>query len=485
MACSSTGTTSKSSNGGYKHNLDFVDVIHERFFCSVCTKVMKDPYLVVCCGQKYCKRCLQSWLKTQSTPTCLHCRAAGRRFQHVVERGMKSEIESFHVLCPHHTSGCEWIGELRNLDNHLQSEDGCEFYEVVCPNKCQNDFNEYIKIQRGELQYHLQQLCLLRQISCIYCSEIITAKQYYSHEAICTMFPMECPNKCGEQGVVRKTIDAHRLSCMNEVILCTYAHAGCTRKMKRRDLDRHLTNSQTYHLQKMSAEFDKLKQEREELQAIVHQELKLAKHEHLDREYWLLSLETQFQDSRNLDTTDLYFRMMNFQQISSGQCNWSSPTFSFRGFILKLQFSAINQTLLLELYREIMGNGAADICQGNVSIYIKTIRNQISNFDLTDHVQHFSSHQYSFANTQAGCHNASGLLQLPYHKQTARPFLPCSQNARPPPPRRPCSLKYTFDSNSMTLESKVLQSWSSNEVDKWQSFMDNDSILWCVTRRKL
>ena len=67
--------------------------------------------------------------------------------------------------CSNHGEGCGWIGELEQLKMHLESEKGCGFVIVDCPNKCQPD---YITLRR-DLAAHLVSECLLRPYQCKYC----------------------------------------------------------------------------------------------------------------------------------------------------------------------------------------------------------------------------------------------------------------------------------------------------------------------------
>ena len=43
--------------GGYDY--EFVRQVPERFMCiNICTKVLREPHLTVCCGQHFCGSCL-------------------------------------------------------------------------------------------------------------------------------------------------------------------------------------------------------------------------------------------------------------------------------------------------------------------------------------------------------------------------------------------------------------------------------------------
>ena len=154
-------------------DFDYVGSVPDRLICCICMKVMKNPHLVVCCGQKYCASCIQKWIHTQPTPTCPHCRARGnggeRPFQHVIERGMKSDIESLQTKCYYNRRGCLWTGEKRNLKNHLLAKDGCKFALIQCPNFCKNGCRSATLCLRKNLVYHLEHCATSNRVSCKNC----------------------------------------------------------------------------------------------------------------------------------------------------------------------------------------------------------------------------------------------------------------------------------------------------------------------------
>ena len=64
----------------------------------------------------------------------------GGNFSHVLHKGLRSEIIELKVRCSNRKLGCSWIGELAVLQYHLERIEGpgCEYAEVVCPNRCAN-----------------------------------------------------------------------------------------------------------------------------------------------------------------------------------------------------------------------------------------------------------------------------------------------------------------------------------------------------------
>ena len=95
----------KNEYGGYDH--EFIDDVSDCFYCLICTKVLRDPNLAVCCGQHYCESCLIRWSRSQGGKSCPHCRAKGRVFNHVIHKGLGREINKLKIKCSHHRKGCK------------------------------------------------------------------------------------------------------------------------------------------------------------------------------------------------------------------------------------------------------------------------------------------------------------------------------------------------------------------------------------------
>lgn len=170
-------------------------------------------------------------------------------------------------MCPYEYRGCEWIGELREVQAHLEfgncnhsgdtcthckktypvlalpeHEKACQWALVNCPNGCGKvgiirhmlKFHRWSckfeliscsngcpdKVKRQDYTDHLTNVCGLRQKQCSYCRTIYTAMEYSIHEAECTQFPVECPNSCGRVGILCGNLATHRRKCKLELVLC-------------------------------------------------------------------------------------------------------------------------------------------------------------------------------------------------------------------------------------------------------------------------
>ena len=84
------------------------------------------------------------------------------------DKRLRRSLYAFQVRCVHQKSGCEWIGELGELERHLNLSPklgkklvGCAFATVACTHCC-----EYF--QRRHVHVHETESCPQRPFSCDY-----------------------------------------------------------------------------------------------------------------------------------------------------------------------------------------------------------------------------------------------------------------------------------------------------------------------------
>ena len=120
--------------------------------CPICLLVLREPYQAICCGKNFCKRCIHCIkAANQVCPTC-----NDKDFTLFVNKGLQQSLYDFQVYCTHKSKGCEWTGELRELNNHLNSDpqadkslQGCPFTLIKCPLNCET------KLTRQDMPFHL------------------------------------------------------------------------------------------------------------------------------------------------------------------------------------------------------------------------------------------------------------------------------------------------------------------------------------------
>ena len=340
--------------GGYDYK--FSGRVPERFMCNnICTKVLREPHLTVCCGQHFCDSCLKNWFKKQGKKSCPHCRE-DKDFNHFLNKALKREIDELKIHCTHHKDGCQWIGELGNLQTHLDSESGCGYVEVECTNKCRVA-HEVRKFQRKGLQDHLANECTRRRYKCEYCGheamyKDITGKGYrrthYSHYNTCYKYPLDCPNKCGEKPIQRKDMYAHRNKCLKEPVKCPFKVEGCKTRVVRKDFDNHMSTQMLQHLllmktkhdmdmQEMKTKHDKDMKKRESeltrtMRGISMNVDSLLQTCTEDQKLPLQSIRAIIDKSHHLDNEydSLTIEIPDLSQYKRSRKVWRSPPFYFR-----------------------------------------------------------------------------------------------------------------------------------------------------------
>ena len=120
--------------------------------CPICLLVLREPYQATCCGKSFCKECIErSKVESKRCPTC-----KTENFFSYPNKGLQQSLNDFEVYCSHKSKSCDWRGELRELDKHLNSDppadkslEGCPFTVISCPLNCA------VKLSRNSLPSHL------------------------------------------------------------------------------------------------------------------------------------------------------------------------------------------------------------------------------------------------------------------------------------------------------------------------------------------
>ena len=222
---------SSGSGGGYDYQ--FVDGPPQDFlFCKICLLVSHDPYLSVCCGHVFCKSCIDNTKRnTAIVGVCPVCRS--EEFTTVVNKQVDRLVKSLRIFCTNRDKGCNWQGELIDIDNHLSNSDGCQFEDVQCTNECGQ------VLKRHHLKCHLDSECPNRKIVCMYCHAKIQYKFINDkHKKECPKFPLPCPNKCKVDNILRENLQKHLGDeCRLQNVEC---NNKCGVVLQRQNLTHHL-----------------------------------------------------------------------------------------------------------------------------------------------------------------------------------------------------------------------------------------------------
>ena len=212
-------------------------------FCPICFELLTEPYQIVKCGHHVCQQC-HTKLLTSGKKECPVCREPNVLSNAHLDKFLQREINDIKVRCQHHREGCEWTGEVRDLQSHLDPDKRkCNYILLPCSFGCGE------RIRSGAMRDHLKRYCTKRQMSCQYCSycssyDIVTAK----HLPICLQVPVTCPNNCKKKGLKREQLQAHIDECPLQVISCPFTSAGCTVKLPRNEMEKHEATAVCEHL---------------------------------------------------------------------------------------------------------------------------------------------------------------------------------------------------------------------------------------------
>ena len=239
--------------------------------CPICLLVPRDPHQTPCCGNAFCKDCITK-IKLHKKP-CPTCKTED--FLSYPDKGLERELYSSQVCCSFKSRGCDWRGELRQLNQHLNSNSsqdnllaGCAFLRICC-DYCQH------AMYRRQLQEHRNKACPKRPFTCPTCEEYESDYEDVTstHMPECKCRPVECPNKCGLV-VEAQNLQAHLSSdCELAEVECEFSHAGCEIRIIRKLLPGHMTDNVVQHMSLLNRKYKEkvasLENEKKELTARV------------------------------------------------------------------------------------------------------------------------------------------------------------------------------------------------------------------------
>ena len=201
--------------------------------CPICLHVLREPYLVGCCGYRFCRACIEPIQKKRFN----RCPLCKKGFSFLPDKQLERILNGKLVYCTHKSKGCEWQGKLVELDDHLTHNDtsSCLFEKSKC-SYCTKLF------YRGSIRDH-EQGCTSKPVVCSYCEnhEAPIHKMQSHHYGECPMYPVPCPNGCGEQPLRKDVVKHVDESCPLTILECPYQYSGfvCNVKMTRCDMPGH------------------------------------------------------------------------------------------------------------------------------------------------------------------------------------------------------------------------------------------------------
>lgn len=114
----STALREKAGLSGYSRRL-FVDKIPDDLICALCQDVVRKPLQTKCCGQVYCKVCINRLPRiVRGMLGCPHCR---EKLEVFTDKRAENFVNNMKIFCVNVKRGCSWLGQLTNLKNHLNN----------------------------------------------------------------------------------------------------------------------------------------------------------------------------------------------------------------------------------------------------------------------------------------------------------------------------------------------------------------------------
>ena len=223
--------------------------------CPICLQILREPHLIDCCGHNFCAACIERVGKDGKP--CPLCNEPD--FTTMANKGLKRDLNELRVYCPHRLRGCEWEGELRKLDEHLNSDPLPERQLVGCPFAVIECLHCKEGIRRDKIAGHQLERCPQRPYTCEYCAEYKSTSEdvVHSHWSECECFFLPCPNECtlSGSGIQRQHLDQHvKEECPLTVVQCKLHHAGCEMTLPRKDMADHMKEDYITHISLLATE---------------------------------------------------------------------------------------------------------------------------------------------------------------------------------------------------------------------------------------
>ena len=121
--------------GGY--DCQFVGEIPKDGQCPECGLVYRSPHQTTCCGKRICEGCVERINASSKQCPFSPCNAA--EISSFLDKACVQWLGKYKVNCPNRSEGCEWEGQLADLDHHLNLEPtiekqlkGCPFFRIKC-----------------------------------------------------------------------------------------------------------------------------------------------------------------------------------------------------------------------------------------------------------------------------------------------------------------------------------------------------------------
>ena len=250
------------------YQCEFIDSVHDKFYCKKCTLVARGLTYTSCCVESYCHTCIADiQQEDKPCPECGH-----QNFSTIKPIKYQRQMDCLRVYCSMKGRGCDWSGMLGQLDTHLDpDQNDCQHVDIKCPLNCQQTTS------KNMVEQHLAMECVKRDYVCQYCNFNATYEvMVKTHWPVCIFFPIQCPNFCGVT-CERDVVKDHMRMCRLEEVVCEFSGMGCDKRFKREYQEEHTRQNSLKHLSMTADASVKMNQKLQ--QKLLEEETKLQEQE--------------------------------------------------------------------------------------------------------------------------------------------------------------------------------------------------------------
>lgn len=219
----------------YEKYLELEDFLPENrvsileYICPLCKGVLLDPRQDKK-GHVFCKRCIEKHMLTSNKCPLDEHELTKDKIDSILF--IINILEKQTVYCKNRLRDCEWKGNLKLLQPHLEND---------CMKQYLNCINEgcSINVIRQDLNIHLES-CNFRLVKCNYCIKDACLQWLTLHFNDCGKYPLDCIQQCGQM-IERCEMDNHITNqCNNTMLNCPYHKFGCKEELMKKEIKEHL-----------------------------------------------------------------------------------------------------------------------------------------------------------------------------------------------------------------------------------------------------
>ena len=187
------------------------------------------------------------------------------------------QIDCLEVYCSKNERGCDCLGLLSQLDDHLDPDkNNYQHIDTKYPLSCQ------LTIPKNMVEHHVNLECVKRDFVCQYCNLKATYEVIVdTHWPVYIYLSLQCPNFCGVT-CERDVIEDHMRTCRLAEVACVFSGVGCDVKFRQEDQEVHARQNNQKHLTMIAAAAVKMNQQLQ--QKLQEQDEKLQEQDEKLRE---------------------------------------------------------------------------------------------------------------------------------------------------------------------------------------------------------